>query len=66
MGAEIVSTFVEGFTGITSGVAGAVVSTFNTVFMSGEGLSNIAIWGIVGGAVALGLAVIRKFTSKAG
>lgn len=66
MGSSIVTTFTEAFTGITSGIASGVVDTFNAVFMDGEGLSNIAIWGIVMGAVALGIGLIRKFTSKAG
>lgn len=67
MGAEIVSTFTTAFTDLCSGVAGGVVDTFNTVFMTTDGkLSNLAIWGIVFGAVGLGLAIIRKFTAKAG
>ena len=66
MGSQIVSTFTEAFNGITSGIASGVVETFNSVFISGDGLSNIAIWGLVTGAVALGIGLIRKFTSKAG
>ena len=67
MGAEIVSTFTTSFSTFCSGIAGSIVETFNSVFTTGDGkLSNLAIWGIVFGAVGLGLAIVRKFTAKAG
>ena len=67
MGAEIVSTFVEAVKGVAGGIAGTIVDTFNAVAVNSEGgLSNLAIWGLVLGAVGLGTFVVRKFTSKVG
>lgn len=67
MGSEIVSTFVEAVKGIASGIAGTFVDVFNAVAVNSEGgLSNLAIWGLVLGAVGLGTFVVRKFTSKVG
>ena len=67
MGAEIVSTIVTAVQSFATGVAGTVVDVFNAVFVGAEGgLSNLAIWGLVMGAVGLGYAFIRKFTCKAG
>lgn len=67
MGASIVSTFVDSFTSLMSGLGTAIVDTFNTVFVAeGGGLSNLAIWGIVFGGVGLGIALVRGLTRKAG
>lgn len=66
MGTSIVSTFVESFTALMSGLGTAIVNTFNTVFVAeGGGLSNLAIWGIVFGGVGLGIALVRGLTRKA-
>lgn len=67
MGSEIVSTFVEAVKGIASGIAGTFVDVFNAVAVNPEGgLSNLAVWGLVLGAVGLGTFCVRKFTSKVG
>ncbi len=67
MGSEIVSTFVEAVKGIASGIAGTFVDVFNAVAVNPEGgLSNLAVWGLVLGAVGLGTFAVRKFTSKVG
>ncbi len=67
MGTSIVSTIVTAVKDFATGVAGTVVDVFNAVCVNSEGgLSNLAIWGLVLGAVGLGYAIIRKFTSKVG
>ena len=67
MGAEIVTTVTTAISNFATGVASTVVSVFDTVFTSSDGkLSNLAIWGLVMGAIGLGYALIRKFSNKAG
>ena len=67
MGTSIVSTIVTAVSDFATGVADTVVDVFNAVCVNPEGgLSNLAIWGLVLGAVGLGYALIRKFTSKVG
>ena len=67
IGSQIVSTVVETAKGLASGLSSTVVETFNAVFVNAEGgLSNLAIWGLVMGAVGLGYGLIRMFTRKAG
>ena len=67
MGSEIVTTFTDAVKGFASGVAGAIVDTFNAVCVNTEGgLSNLAIWGLVLGAVGIGVGLVRKFTAKVG
>ena len=67
MGSEIVTTFVEAVKGIAGGFASTIVDTFNAVAVNSEGgLSNLAIWGLVLGAVGLGTFVVKKFTGKVG
>lgn len=64
MGATIVSTIVEAFTGITTGIAEAVVDTFNAVVTNGEGgLSALGIWGLVLISVGFGFGLLKKFTN---
>ena len=67
MGVSIVSTFTEAISGVATGIANTVVDVFNTVCVTTEGgISNIAIWGLVFGAIALATGIVRKFTSKVG
>lgn len=67
LGSQIVSTFVDAFTGLTAGLGTGIVDTFNSLFMNANGgLSNLAIWGLVFGGVSLGIGIISKFTRKAG
>ena len=67
MGSSIVSTIVTAVKDFATGISSTVVDVFNAVCVNAEGgLSNLAIWGLVLGAVGLGYALIRKFTSKVG
>ena len=67
MGSEIVSTFVDAVKGIASGIAETFVDTFNAVCVNSEGgLSNLAIWGLVLGAVGVATFAVKKFTGKVG
>ena len=70
MASSIVSTFVDAFTGLTSGLGQGIVDTFNSLFVVTNGetttLSNLAIWGLVFGGISLGIGIIHKFTRKAG
>jgi hypothetical protein len=65
MGAEIVTTCVEAVKSFATGIADTAVTVFDKVLVNTEGgLSNLAIWGLVLGAIALGTAIVRKFTAK--
>lgn len=67
MGAEIVTTFTTSLSSLATGLASAIVSTFDTVVTNSEGkLSNLAIWGITFGAIGLGTFLVRKLSKKAG
>ena len=67
MGASIVSTFTDALSGVATGIANTVVDVFNAVCVTAEGeISNIAIWGLVFGGIALAAGIVRKFTSKVG
>ena len=67
MGTEIVSTFVESIKGVSTGIADTIVDVFSSICMTPEGgLSNLAIWGLVFGAIGVGLALVRLFTRKIG
>ncbi len=66
MGASIVSTLTTAISGLASGIAETVTTIFDSVFVSGEGLSNIAIWGLCFLAVSFVIGLVSKFTSKAG
>ena len=64
---KIVETFVGAVGEFCSGLATAVVDTFSTVCLNETGgLSDLAIWGITFGAIALAVGVVRMFTRKAG
>ena len=65
MGTSIVSTITGAITEFATGVAGTVVEVFNAVCVNeAGGLSNLAIWGLVLGGIALATAIVRKFTAK--
>lgn len=67
MGAEIVQTITGAATNFASGFGSAVVNTFDTILINGDGgLSNLAIWGLVFGGVALIVGLSKMFTRKAG
>ena len=65
MGTEIVSTCVDAVKDFATGIADTAVTVFDKVLVNAEGgLSNLAIWGLVLGGIALATAIVRKFTSK--
>lgn len=67
MGSTIVTTFVDAIKGFATGVSETVIEVFNKIFVTTEGgLSNLAVWGLVMGAISLGFALVRIFTRKAG
>lgn len=67
IGTSIVSTVVNAIKDFATGVSGTVVDVFNKVFVNSDGgLSNLAIWGLVLGALGLGFGLIKMFTRKAG
>ena len=67
LGSQIVDTFLEGVTGLGSGLGRTIVDTFNSVVMTSDGkLSNLAIWGLVFGGSALIIGVVKHFARKAG
>ena len=63
---EIVETFVDAFSGITSGLGSTIVSTFDSVMVTQDGkLTNIAIWGLTFAGVAGGIKLITWLRSLA-
>ena len=67
LGSSIVGTFVEAIGGVAKGIATTVVDVFDTVFLTADGnISSLAIYGLVFGAIGLGIFLVRKFTSKVG
>ena len=66
MGENILTTFTGALTGFATAVPTAVVNAFDTLFVSGDGISNLAIWGItfLAGGIVLGLS--KAFTAKLG
>ena len=66
LASQMVTTFVDAFTSFTSGIGTGIVDAFNNVAMSGNNLSNLAVWGLVFGGVTLGIGLVSRFTRKAG
>ena len=67
IGASIVTTFVDSMKGIATGAAETITSVFNgLVVTENGGLSNLAIWGLVFGGIAITLGVVRLFTRRLG
>lgn len=62
-----VTAVTSSFSAFLTGIASAVVDTFDAVFVTSEGgISNIAAWGLMFLAVGFGSRFLRKFTNKAG
>ena len=61
MGTSIVTTIIDSLTSFVSGIGGAFVEAFNTLFMTSEGgtLNSLGITILVFGGMALGYGVIR-------
>lgn len=67
LGGSIVDTVVNAVKGFATGISGTIVDVFNNVVVGPEGgISNLAIWGLVMGAIGLGAYFVKKFTAKAG
>ena len=67
LGGSIVKTVTDAIAGLATNIAGTVVDVFNKVFVNADGgISNIAIWGLVVGAVGISFGIVRMFTRKAG
>ena len=67
LGGSIVKTVTDAITGLATNIAGTVVDVFNKVFVNADGgISNIAIWGLVVGAVGITFGIVRMFMRKAG
>lgn len=65
MGSNIVTTITDAASSFATGFGNAVVNTFDTILTDGSGnLSNLAIWGLVFGGVALIVGLSRLFTRK--
>lgn len=67
MAAEIVSTIVQAFTSLVTGIAGGVVDAFNAIAVNSEGgLTDFAIWALVFAGVGMATAIIAAVTRKVG
>lgn len=67
IGSDIVKTVTGAISNLATNIAGTVVDVFNKVFVNADGgISNIAIWGLVVGAVGITFGIVRMFTRKAG
>lgn len=64
-----ISAFLEVLTGLTSGVAQAVVGLFDTIFIKTSGdttqLTTVAVLGIIVVASGLIIGLVRRITGKA-
>lgn len=58
MVAEIISTITEMVTGLLGGLGTGIVGFFETLFITGTGLSSLAVWVIALLGLAVGLAAI--------
>ena len=67
IGSQIVEIFTGTFEGLTAGLTGSLVKAFDALLINSEGgLTNLAIWGIVFGAMSLGIFLVKKLTRKVG
>lgn len=64
--ATIVGTVVDSFTGIVSGIASSVVTTFQSLVMNANGtISTLGIWGLTMLSLGFAFGLVKKFTSLA-
>lgn len=67
MAAQIISTIVEAFTSLVTGIAGGVVDAFNAIAVTSEGgLTDFAVWALVFAGVGMATAIIAAVTRKVG
>lgn len=61
---DITNAIVGGVTGLGTGIASAIVDTWDAVMLNAEGnLSNFGAWGLVFLGVGLVVGAVRKFTA---
>jgi hypothetical protein len=60
---DIIEVFIDALTGFTEAVADAMLLAFNTlVYDSTTGLTGIAVFSLVFGAISLVLGIVGRFT----
>jgi hypothetical protein len=59
---DIVQVFLDAMSGLATGFIGLVTDSFaGLVYNSVDGLSDIAVWGLAFGAIAIVLGVVQRF-----
>jgi hypothetical protein len=62
MVADIIQIFTDVFTGMVSSLTTLITTAFgNLVYNSTDGLQDLAVWGLVFGAIALVLGLVQRF-----
>ena len=64
MGSQIVTTVTDALSGFATGLGETVVNVFDSVIVSGDGLSNVAVWGLTFLAFGLVTGIVKMFTRK--
>ena len=65
MVAEIIAVFVDTFTGMVSSLTALITTAFSDlVYNSTTGLSDLAVWALVFGAIALVLGIVQRFIKQ--
>jgi len=65
MVAEIIAVFVDTFTGMVSSLTALITTAFSDlVYNSTDGLSDLAVWALVFGAIALVLGIVQRFIKQ--
>jgi hypothetical protein len=60
---DIIDIFIDALTGFVGAVADAMLLAFDTlVYDPTTGLTGIAVWSLVFGAIALVLGIVGRFT----
>jgi hypothetical protein len=60
---DIIDIFIDALSGFVTAVADAMLLAFNTlVYVPEEGLTGIAVWSLVFGAISLVLGIVGRFT----
>jgi hypothetical protein len=59
---DIVQVFLDAMSGLATGLIGLITDSFSgLVYNSTDGLSDIAVWGLAFGAIAIVLGVVQRF-----
>jgi len=60
---DIIDIFIDALSGFVTAVADAMLLAFDTlVYNPTTGLTGIAVWSLVFGAIALVLGIVNRFT----